>query len=82
MYLYDIDECLCINMSLILSMQIVGSKINFIARDITFKKDFKTKEEAREEYDRIKAMINKPPMIMTLDKGRLNNFMEKKGGIK
>ena len=65
MYLYDIDEYLCINMSLILSMQIVKSKINFIARDITFTKDFKTKEKAGEEYNRIKAMINEPPLFMS-----------------
>ena len=65
MYLYDIDEYLCINMSLILSMQIVKSKINFIVRDITFTKDFKTKEKDREEYNRIKAMINEPPLFMS-----------------
>ena len=81
MYLYDIDEYLCINMSLILSVQIVRSKINFIARDITFTKDFKTKEKAREEYNRIKAMINEPPMIMTGDREKLKGMVLRSGNL-
>ncbi len=80
MYLYDIDENTCINLTKISSMELVGNPaIFFKIENEAYYKGFSTKEEAREEYERIKAMINNPPMFMTLDGGQLNNFMKKKG---
>ena len=48
--------------------------IFFKIENDTYYKGFSTKEEAREEYNRIKAMINDPPIIMSLDNGQLNNL--------
>ena len=75
MYLYDIDENECINLTKISSMALVGNPaIFFKIENDTYYKGFSTKEEAREEYNRIKAMINDPPIIMSLDNGQLNNL--------
>lgn len=66
MYLYDINETSCINLKRISSMELIGNPgICFSVDGETYYKTFSTKEEAREEYDRIKAMINDPPLIMS-----------------
>lgn len=67
--LYDISENRCINLDEVIEIQLIGwALIEFIFQDYTRSKCFETKEEAREEYDRIKAMINNLPMIMTGDR--------------
>ena len=83
MYLYDIDENTCINLGRIERMRFdpMTASIYFYnyGENAVQVKRFTKEEEARKEYDRIKAMINDPPMIMSLDNGQLNNFMKKKG---
>ena len=78
MYLYDIDENTCINLTKISSMELVGNPaIFFKIENEAYYKAFSNKEEAREEYDRIKAMINDPPIIATAnfkELKKLNNI--------
>ena len=67
MYLYDINENTCINLEKIETMTFNKERscIHFYnSRDTSgYTKSFLTSKEAREEYDRIKAMINNPPII-------------------
>lgn len=66
MYLYDIDENTCINLKRVSSMVLVDNPAIYFSVDgETFYKTFSTKKEAREEYNRIKAMINDSPLIMS-----------------
>ena len=76
MYLYDIDENTCINLDKIISMELdrkFGNIYFYFEKDSLCKK-FSTNQEAGEEYNRIKAMINDPPIIMSLGNGQLNNL--------
>ena len=79
MYLYDINENICINLSKIISMKLdrkFGNIYFYFEKD-RLCKEFSTNQEAREEYDRIKAMINDPPMLMSLDKEKTVSLIEK-----
>ena len=79
MYLYDINENSCINLKRVSSMELTGNPAIYFSVDgETYYKMFSTEEEAREEYNRIKAMINDPPMLMTLDNENVNNFIIEK----
>ena len=79
MYLYDIDENTCINLDKIISMELdrkFGNIYFYFEKDSLCKK-FSTNQEAGEEYNRIKAMINDPPIIATAnfkELKKLNNI--------
>jgi hypothetical protein len=83
MYLYDIDENTCINLDKIetIKFDAIAASIYFYneRNNVIQVKRFTKKEEARKEYERIKEMINNPPVFMTLDNGKANDFI-KRGG--